>query len=347
VKIPHGPATVSSERPAQSATVWINGKAAGSATTCKSGDLPRAIANCFDGRQVVNVFNTSGPQRIVCLTEETTETLYLLGQDRRIVGISGFTCRPKEARQTKPKVSAFTSAKIDKILELKPDLVIGFSNLQAQIAHDLIRAGINVVVFNQRSVDEIFEMMLMLSRMVGSESDGILLIDRLHGELNRVAESARRFEQRPRVYFEEWMDPLISGIRWVEELIEIAGGEPVFPHLREQHDAKNRIIDADDVIRANPDVIIGSWCGRKVSKEKIRQRPGWESIEAVRRSHIYEIKSTYILQPGPASLTEGVRQLHAILAHVARSAPLDGTEPAESVDLEVGKELHEYRNQTQ
>jgi iron complex transport system substrate-binding protein len=294
----------------------------------------------------VKVFNSSGPQRIVCLTEETTETLYLLGQDRRIAGISGFTCRPKEARQTKPKVSAFTSAKIDKILELKPDLVIGFSNLQAQIAHDLIRAGINVVVFNQRSVEEIFEMMLMLSRMVGCESDGVLLVDRLHRELDRIGESARRFERRPRVYFEEWMDPLISGIRWVEELIEIAGGECVFPHLREQHDAKNRIVDPGDVIRANPDVIIGSWCGRKVSKEKIRARPGWESINALRSGHIYEVKSTYILQPGPASLTEGVRQLHAILAHAAGCAPLEGTEPEESLDQDLAKELHEYRNQT-
>jgi iron complex transport system substrate-binding protein len=278
---------------------------------------------------------STGPQRIVCLTEETTETLYLLGEDQRIVGISGFTCRPAEARRTKPKVSAFTSAKIDKILELRPDLVIGFSNLQARIAHDLIQAGVNVIVFNQRSVDEIFDMMLMLARMVGCEAGGVALTDRLRGELERIGESARRFARRPRVYFEEWMDPLISGIRWVEELIEIAGGETVFPHLREEHDAKNRIVDAGTVIAANPDVIIASWCGRKVSKDKIRARAGWESIEAVRLGHIYEVKSTYILQPGPASLTEGVRQLHAILAHVAGCSPLDGVEPSESLDPQL------------
>ena len=261
--------------------------------------------------------------------------MYLLGEDRRIVGISGFTCRPKEARQTKPKVSAFISAKIDKILELRPDLVLGFSNLQADIARDLIRAGVNVMVFNQRSVEEIFEMMLMLARMVGSESRGMELAGRLRGELSRIAESARRFSRRPRVYFEEWMDPLISGIRWVEELIEIAGGAPVFPHLREQHDAKNRILQPGAVIEANPDVIIGSWCGRKVNKEQIRARPGWEAIHAVRSNHIYEVKSTYILQPGPASLTEGVRQLHAILAHAAGCQPLDGIEPMESVDVDL------------
>jgi iron complex transport system substrate-binding protein len=284
----------------------------------------------------------NSPRRIVCLTEETTETLYLLGEDQRIVGISGFTCRPKEARQTKPKVSAFTSAKIDKILELRPDLVIGFSNLQAEIAQDLIQAGVNVMIFNQRSVEEIFDMMLMLSRMVGAEARGIALADRLRGELGLIAQSAERFRQRPRVYFEEWMDPLISGIRWVEELIEIAGGEPVFPELRKQHDAKYRIVDPGAVIAANPDVIIGSWCGRKVSKEKISARPGWDAINAVRSGHIYEVKSTYILQPGPASLTEGVRQLHAILAHAAGSRPLGGLEPEESLDpdLDAGANKH-------
>jgi len=287
----------------------------------------------------------NGPRRIVCLTEETTETLYLLGEDQRIVGISGFTCRPKEARQTKPKVSAFTSAKIDKILELRPDLVIGFSNLQAQIAQDLIQAGVNVMIFNQRSVEEIFDMMLMLSRMVGAETRGIALADGLRGELGLIAQSAERFRHRPRVYFEEWMDPLISGIRWVEELIEIAGGEPVFPELRKQHDAKYRIVDPSAVIAANPDVIIGSWCGRKVSKEKIRARPGWDAIHAVRSGHIYEVKSTYILQPGPASLTEGVRQLHAVLAHVAGCRPMDGLEPEESLDpdLRAGANKHSPR----
>ncbi len=275
-----------------------------------------------------------GPQRIVCLTEETTETLYLLGEDRRIVGISGYTCRPKEARE-KPKVSAFTTAKISKILELQPDLVIGFSNLQAQIAHELIEAGVTVLVFNQRSVDEIFEMMLTLSRMVCAEKAGADLTDRLREDLRRIGDSARRFPRRPRVFFEEWMDPLISGIRWVEELIEIAGGEPVFPELRRHHSAKDRIVKAEDVAAANPDVVIASWCGRKVSKNEIRARAGWDAVEAVRRGHIYEVKSTYILQPGPAALTEGVRQLHAILAHVAGVEPEGGVAPAESMDIGV------------
>jgi iron complex transport system substrate-binding protein len=257
----------------------------------------------------------NGPRRIICLTEETTETLYSLGEQDRIVGVSGYTCRPNEARQ-KPKVSAFTTAKIEKILELQPDLVIGFSNLQAKIAHDLIQAGVNVLVFNQRSVEEILEMILTLSRIVGAESAGIRLIEELHGGLAEISDSASKFSHRPRVFFEEWMDPLISGIRWVEELIEIAGGEPVFPDLRYQHSATGRIVEVSAVVAANPEVIIASWCGRKVNTDRIRARDGWKSIDAVRYGHIYEVKSTFILQPGPAALTEGVRQLHAILAAV-------------------------------
>jgi iron complex transport system substrate-binding protein len=276
----------------------------------------------------------NGPQRIICLTEETTETLYLLGEDERIVGISGYTCRPKEARQ-KPKVSAFTSAKIEKILELRPDLVIGFSNLQANIAHDLIQAGVNVLVFNQRSVEEIFDMILMLARIVSSEPAGIALVETFRGELARIVESAGRFSPRPRVFFEEWMDPLISGIRWVEELIEIAGGEVLFPHLRYEQDAKRRIVDPSAVASGNPDVIIASWCGRKVNKDMIRQREGWEQVNAVRGGHVYEIKSTYILQPGPAALTEGVRQLHAILARVAGREPAAGLAPIEALDPDL------------
>ena len=276
----------------------------------------------------------SGPRRIVCLTEETTETLYLLGEDDRIVGISGFTCRPKEARQ-KPKVSAFTSAKIDKILELRPDLVIGFSNLQAQIAHDLIQTGVNVIVFNQRSVEEILDVILMVARLVDAERAGAALVKQLRGDLERIAESARKFPRRPRVLFEEWMDPLISGIRWVEELIEIAGGEPVFPDLRYQHSAKGRIVDPATVPAVNPEVIIASWCGRKVNKEQIRGRAGWDIISAVRNGHIYEVKSTYILQPGPAALTEGVRQLHAILAHAVGCEPDEALAPREALDPAV------------
>jgi iron complex transport system substrate-binding protein len=252
----------------------------------------------------------------VCLTEETTETLYLLGEQDRIVGISGFTCRPPEARREKPKVSAFTSAKIDKILELQPDLVLGFSDLQAQIAQELIRAGVNVLVFNQRSVVEILEMILMLSRIVAAEQAGSALVEKLRGDLARIEESARGFPRRPRVFFEEWMDPLISGIRWVDELIEIAGGQPVFPELREQQSAKGRIVEPSAVAAANPDVIIASWCGRKANMDEIRTRNGWQNVAAVQDGHIYEVKSTYILQPGPAALTEGVQQLHAILARV-------------------------------
>ena len=282
---------------------------------------------------------TAGPQRIVCLTEETTETLYLLGEDKRIVGVSGFTCRPKEAR-LKPKVSAFTSAKIDKIVELRPDLVMGFSDLQANIARELIQAGINVLVFNQRSVQEIFDMMLMLARIVGAEAAGLALVERLRGEMARIAESASRFARRPRVFFEEWNDPLISGIRWVDELLELAGGQPVFPELRQQQSAKNRIVHPSAVVTANPEAIIASWCGRKVNKDQIRARDGWTAIDAIRLGHVYEVKSTYILQPGPAALTEGVRQLHAILTRVAGSTPLEGLEPVERLDQDL--ELDTY-----
>jgi iron complex transport system substrate-binding protein len=288
--------------------------------------------------------NLRGPQRIVCLTEETTETLYLLGEQERIVGISGFTCRPAEARREKPKVSAFTSAKIEKILEFRPDLVLGFSDLQAQIAQELIQAGVNVLVFNQRSVEEIFETILTLSRIVSAESAGMALVKRLHGELDRVEESARRFPRRPCVFFEEWMEPLISGIRWVEELIEIAGGQPVFPKLREQRSAKGRIVEPAAVIAANPEVIIASWCGRKVSKEKIRGREGWQAVDAVRSGHIYEVKSTYILQPGPAALTEGVRQLHTILARVAGCEPPPDMAPEEPADPDLVALLPNRRN---
>lgn len=289
--------------------------------------------------------NLRGPQRIVCLTEETTETLYLLGEQDRIVGISGFTCRPAEARRDKPKVSAFTSAKIDKIVGLRPDLVLGFSDLQAEIAQELIRTGINVLVSNQRSVAEIFEMILTVSRIVCAESAGLALVERLRGDLARIQESVRGFPGLPRrVFFEEWMDPLISGIRWVDELIEIAGGLPVFPELRQQPSAKGRIVDPTAVIGANPEIIIASWCGRKVNKDRIRARTGWQNIAAVRDGHIYEVKSTYILQPGPAALTEGVRQLHAILARAGGREPAPDLDPEEAVDPDLA--THEDRTRS-
>ena len=278
----------------------------------------------------------NGPRRIVCLTAENAETLYLLGEDWRIVGISGFTSRPKEALQ-KPKISTFTSAKIEQILELQPDLVIGFSKLQAQIAHDLIKAGVNVLVFNQRSVEDVLESILTLARIVAAESRGLALVERLRSELAQIAESARRFPRRPRVFFEEWMDPLISGIRWVEELVELAGGEGIFPHLRGQREAKSRVVTADSVMAANPEVIVASWCGRKVDKNQIRAREGWDAVDAVRYGHVYELKSSYILQPGVGSLTEGVRQLHAILASVVNCEPAEGLEPSEPLDPDVSR----------
>ena len=263
----------------------------------------------------------SYPRRIVCLTEETTETLYLLGEEDRIVGISGYTVRPPQARE-KPKVSAFITARYDKILELDPDLVLAFSDLQADVVSELIRLGLPVFTFNQRSVEEIFEMMETLSRIVGAPKKGEMLVTRLRAELRAVRESASNFSSRPRVFFEEWKDPLISGIRWVDELVEIAGGEAVFPELREKQAARDRVVESEDVVKRNPEVIVGSWCGRKVNKKAIASRPGWSSIAAVRNENIFEIKSAHILQPGPGALTEGLRQLHTILAHVA-GAPVD------------------------
>lgn len=249
------------------------------------------------------------PQRIVCLTEETTETLYLLGQGDRIVGVSGYTVRPPEAR-LKPKVSAFINAKFDKIEALEPDLVLAFSDLQADLAAELVRRGINVVVFNQRSIAEILQMIAMVGGLVGCQSEAEQLADRLASDLGRIREAASRFPRRLRVFFEEWDEPLISGIRWVEELVEIAGGAPIFPELASAGLAKNRIVDPADVARRDPEVIFASWCGKKMKKSTIQSRPGWNVVSAVRDDRIFEIKSTYILQPGPASLTDGVRQLH-------------------------------------
>ncbi len=258
---------------------------------------------------------TKYPSRIVCLTEETTETLYLLGEGDRIVGVSGYTARPPEAR-TKPKVCAFIDAKFDKIEELKPDLVLGFSDLQADIAAELVRRGMQVAIFNQRSIAEILQMIRIVGSLVGVQGKAELLATKLESELDRIRESASRFPSRHRVFFEEWNDPLISGIRWVEELVAIAGGDPLFPELEHGKLARDRIVDPAEVARRAPEVIIASWCGRKVKKQTIVSRAGWDKVSAVRNGRIFEIKSTYILQPGPASLTEGVRQLHAILAHV-------------------------------
>jgi iron complex transport system substrate-binding protein len=256
---------------------------------------------------------TKYPNRIVCLTEETTETLYLLGEGDRIVGVSGYTVRPPEAR-LKPRVSAFVSAKFDKIEALRPDLVLAFSDLQADLASELVKRGIAVVTFNQRSVAEILQMIRMLGGLVGCQSASERLADRLAADLDRIALSASRFPARLRVFFEEWDEPLISGIRWVEELVEIAGGTPIFPELAGARLARDRIVDSAEVARRNPEVILASWCGKKVQPARIRARPGWNTVSAVERDRIFEVKSTYILQPGPASLTDGVGQIHTILA---------------------------------
>jgi iron complex transport system substrate-binding protein len=254
------------------------------------------------------------PERIVCLTEETTETLYLLGEQRRIVGVSGYTVRPPEARRDKPKVSAFLSAKTDKILELKPDLVLGFSDLQADIARELAKAGLNVMIFNQRSVDEILSMIVTLAGMVGAGDRGRNLVKELETNLSQIRQAGRRLPRRPRVYFEEWDEPMISAIRWVSELIGIAGGEDVFEELSRSQSATGRTIaESSEVIARHPDVILGSWCGKKFRPERVAARPGWDAIPAVRAGALYEIKSADILQPGPAALTDGVRRIHAIL----------------------------------
>ena len=250
-------------------------------------------------------------QRIVCLTEETTETLYLLGEEDRIVGISGFTVRPPRARKEKPKVSAFLTAKIDQILDLKPDLVLGFSDLQADIAQDLIRRGIEVMVFNQRSISGILRMIRTVGAMVDQADQGQALASELEDGLRDIRVSAERLPSRPRVYFEEWYDPLISGIGWVSELVGIAGGDDCFPELARESLAKGRIIeDPLEVVRRAPDLIIGSWCGRKFRPEKLMARPGWEDVPAVRDEQVHEVKSAIILQPGPAALTDGVREIH-------------------------------------
>ena len=279
-------------------------------------------------------WNNGYPRRIVCLTEETTETLYLLGEEERIVGVSGYTVRPPEAR-AKPKVSAFISARLDRIEKLRPDLVLAFSDLQADIAAELIRRGLTVLTFNQRSLEEILQAIRMLADVVGVPQKGQALVSELASGLEAVETSSRRFPRRPRVFFEEWKDPLISGIQWVEELVELAGGEPVFPELRHKRLGRDRIVDSDAVLSRDPEVIVASWCGVKVNKDRITQRAGWSEMAAVRRGRIYEIKSTYILQPGPAALTEGVRQLHLVLAHVCGLEVDVRLRPSERVDPDL------------
>jgi iron complex transport system substrate-binding protein len=257
---------------------------------------------------------TGFPERIVCLTEETTETLYLLEEDWRIVGISGFTVRPPRARREKPRVSAFTSAKIGKIRDLRPDLVLGFSDLQADIAAELVREGIEVHVFNHRSVADILRMIRTLGGMIGCEAKTQLLVARLVAGLDEVRERAARLTRRPRVYFEEWDEPPISCIRWVSELIGIAGGEDCFPELALEPLGRNRILaDPREVVRRAPEIILGSWCGKKFRPEQVASRAGWAQVPAVSAGFVREIKSAIILQPGPAALTEGICAIQEVI----------------------------------
>ncbi|HET8748969.1 MAG TPA: cobalamin-binding protein [Ramlibacter sp.] len=255
-----------------------------------------------------------GPRRIVCLTEETTEWLYLLGEEARIVGISGYTVRPPRARQEKPRVSAFLSAKIERILALQPDCVFGFSDLQADIASELVRRGVQVTIFNQRSVDEIFSMMYQVAATVGRAAEGLAQLERMRARLLEIEAAARSLPRRPRVFFEEWDDPHISAIRWVSELLAIAGGEDIFPELARQPLGRDRIVaDPAEIVRRQPDIVIGSWCGKKFRPEQVAARPGWDALAAVRDRQLFEIKSAAILQPGPAALTDGVEQMHRIV----------------------------------
>jgi len=257
------------------------------------------------------------PKRIVCLTEETTETLYLLGAEARIVGISGFTQRPLRARREKPLVSAFTTADLPKIEALRPDLVLAFSDLQADIVRELIRTGHSVMTFNQRTIDEILAAIAWLGALVGKAAEAERLIEQLQRNLDVAATRGRSFPRRPRVYFEEWPDPMIAGIRWVSELIEIAGGTDVYADLREQPLARGRIVSAADVGARDPDLILASWCGKMVKPERIRARPELAHTSALQGDHIVEIKSTLILQPGPAALSDG---LSAVSDAIARRA---------------------------
>ena len=260
------------------------------------------------------------PTRIVCLTEETVETLYLLGEQDRIVGISGYVVRPPQARREKPRVSAFTSANIDKILALKPDLVLTFSDLQADIAAECVRRGLNLHAFNQRSVAGILDMIRMVGAMVKASEPAEQLVAQLETGLVQARNRAERLPKRPRVFFEEWDDPLISGIGWVSELVEIAGGIDIFADRANQGAARDRIVAVDQVAAREPDLIIGSWCGKKFRPERVMVRPGFEQLPAVKHRDLYEINSSLILQPGPAALTDGLAELQKIIGRWADRA---------------------------
>lgn len=260
------------------------------------------------------MFRAQYPQRIICLTEEGTEIIYALNQQHRLVGISGFTRRPPNARKEKPKVSNFIDADFKTILELKPDLVVGYSDLQRDIASELIKNGINVFIFNHRSISETLSMILQFCSLIGYTLEGKELVNKYISNLESAIENSKSYPYRPKVFFEEWNEPLISSIQWVSELIEICGGDLCFPELSTKSMARDRIISPESVIEKNPDIIIGSWCGKKFNPEKVRARKGWENINAVKNNHLYEIKSEIILQPGPAALTDGIVELQSVIS---------------------------------
>ncbi|HEY5648453.1 MAG TPA: cobalamin-binding protein [Nitrospiria bacterium] len=259
-----------------------------------------------------------GPTRIVCLTAETAEVIYALGEGKRVVGVSGYTVWPPEARK-KPKVGGYSTPRTDKILALNPDLVLSFSDLQADVSSELIRKGVTVVGFNQRSLEETLNMIRMIGSLVGRPKDALRLVAVMEAAFGQVRAAGAALPRKPRVYFEEWSDPMISGIRWVSEMITLAGGEDIFPEFRDAASAKDRVVSSEEVIKRNPDVIVASWCGRRVRPERISGRPGWSGIRAVVRREIHEIKSAHILQPGP-SLVTGLQQLHRIISGAAGAA---------------------------
>ena len=252
------------------------------------------------------------PERIVCLTEETVETIYLLGEENRIVGVTGYATRPKQVRNEKPRISSFISANIDKIIDLKPDLILAFSDIQSEIVSNLIKKGQSVLCFNQRDIEGIFNMIQTISNLLDIKQKGINLISKLKNNIYQIENKYNNYSKL-KVYFEEWNDPLITGLKWVSELINIAGGEDIFYKKSFNELAKDRIISEEDVIKGNPDIIIGSWCGKKVNFDQIRNRKGWNKVNAIKYDKIYEIKSPLILQPGPAALTDGLDQIVKIL----------------------------------
>ncbi|MET3732464.1 cobalamin-binding protein [Moheibacter stercoris] len=266
------------------------------------------------------MFEAKFPNRIICLTEEGTEILYAINEEHRLVGISGFTRRPKQARKEKPIVSTFLDAKFDEILALNPDLVLGYSDLQRDIAAELIKHGVNVFIFNHRSLEETLSMILQFCSLIGCEEKGRNLVNSYQSNLLSAQTKAKEFPFRPKVFFEEWDEPLISSIEWVSELIEICGGELCFPELAKESLGKDRILDPKLVIEKNPDIIIGSWCGKKFKPEKVKIRSGWDQIKAVQTNQLYEIKSEIILQPGPAALTDGIKEIQKIFKKYFQSA---------------------------